>query len=68
MAKEIPPHAELLDEHIQMIKEALVEVGKFGQVIIMVENGKIRFMKVEQSYDALKWQPGAISGDKQREE
>ena len=50
----------LLPDHIQMIDEALVSLGEFGEVRLVVEKGRLRFLVTQKSYDMLKWQPGTI--------
>lgn len=44
-------------EQVKMIDEALGMVGDFGVVHLKVEKGRLRFLCVEQSFDALKWKP-----------
>ncbi|MEW6718383.1 MAG: hypothetical protein AB1345_12900 [Chloroflexota bacterium] len=47
-----------LDEkQIEMIDEALTSLGNFGEVRLVVERGRIRFVVTQKSFDALKWQP-----------
>ncbi len=50
----------LLPDHIKMIDEALVSLGEFGEVRLVVEKGRLRFLVTQKSYDMLKWQPGTI--------
>ena len=45
---------------IKMIDEALDAVGPYGEVQLIVEKGRLRFVVTKNSHDALKWQPGAI--------
>ena len=51
----------LQDEQIAMIDEALASLGEFGEVRLVVEKGRLRFLITQQSFDALKWQPGVLS-------
>ena len=53
----------LLPGHIQMIDEALRSLGEFGEVRLVVERGRLRFLVTQKSYDTLKWQPGIIIKD-----
>lgn len=46
---------------IAMIDEALASLGEFGEVRLVVEKGRLRFLITQQSFDALKWQPGSIN-------
>ena len=46
--------------HIQMIDEALFSLGDFGEVRLVVEKGRLRFLVTQVSYDAFKWQPGVF--------
>jgi len=41
-----------------MIDEALVTVGEFGEVHLVVNKGCLRFIITQKSYDALKYRPG----------
>ncbi len=50
----------LTSEQIAMIDEALRTLGDFGEVRLVVEKGRLRFLITQKSYDALKWRPGAI--------
>ena len=45
---------------IAMVDEALSTVGEYGEVRLIVEKGRLRFLVTQQSHDALKWQPGSI--------
>jgi len=51
----------LRPEQVTMIDEALTKLGQFGEVRLIVEKGRLRFLVVQQSIDALKWKPGAVS-------
>ena len=50
----------LLSRHIQMIDEALCSLGEFGEVRLVVEKSRLRFIVTQKSYDTLKWQPGVF--------
>jgi len=60
--KEADPNGYkfLTKEHIAMIDEALQALGSFGEVRLVVEKGRLRFIVTQKSYDALKWRPGEI--------
>jgi hypothetical protein len=45
---------------IRMIDEALGQVGEFGQVHLVVERGRLRFLVTEKSIDVFKWKPGGL--------
>jgi hypothetical protein len=53
----------LLPRHIQMIDEALCSLGEYGEVRLVVEKGRLRFLVTQKSYDALKWYPGILVKD-----
>ena len=53
----------LSPKHIQMIDEALLSLGGFGEVRLVVEKGRLRFLVTQKSYDTYKWQPGVIVRD-----
>jgi len=44
----------LKPEHLAMIDEALETVGEYGQVRLVVEKGRLRFLVLEKSLDVLK--------------
>ena len=46
---------------LSMIDEALGAVGEYGEVRLIVEKGRLRFLVTQKSFDALKWQPGVLS-------
>jgi hypothetical protein len=55
---------KILDfEQVSMVDEALNQVGEYGEVRLIVEKGRLRFVVTQKSYDALKWQPGITSGE-----
>jgi hypothetical protein len=43
-----------------MIDEALSALGDYGELRLIVEKGRLRFLVTQKSFDALKWQPGAL--------
>lgn len=45
---------------ISMIDEALASLGDFGEVRLVVQKGRLRFLVTQKSYDALQWQPGSV--------
>lgn len=53
----------LRQEQVLMIDEALHAMGTFGEVRLIVEKGRLRFLVMQKSIDALKWEPGSISGE-----
>lgn len=60
---EINPNRLLsfLDKRqVVMIDEALAALGEYGEVRLIVEKGRLRFIVTQKSFDALKWQPGYI--------
>ncbi|NMC11505.1 MAG: hypothetical protein GYA34_01330 [Chloroflexi bacterium] len=47
-------------KQIFMIDEALNSIGEFGEVRLVVEKGRLRFLITNKSFDVLKWQPGSL--------
>jgi hypothetical protein len=45
---------------VNRIDEALQKVGEFGEVRLVVEHGRLRFLVIEKSFDVLKWTPGSL--------
>jgi hypothetical protein len=45
---------------ITMIDEALNSIGEFGEVRLVVEKGRLRFLVTNKSFDVLKYQPGNL--------
>jgi hypothetical protein len=43
-----------------MIDEALAALGDYGEVRLVVEKGRLRYLITQKSFDALKWQPGSF--------
>ena len=50
----------LKPSQISMIDEALDKLGEFGEVRLVVERGRLRFLVTEKSFDVLKWKPGSL--------
>ncbi len=50
----------LQPHQIAMIDEALRSLGEFGEVRLIVEKGRLRFVVTQRSFDALKWEPGSL--------
>ena len=50
----------LNQRQIAMIDEALSVLGEFGEIRLIVEKGRLRFIVTQKSIDALKWQPGYL--------
>ncbi|UCF26999.1 MAG: hypothetical protein JSW42_10150, partial [Chloroflexota bacterium] len=42
---------------VTMIDEALSALGDYGELRLIVEKGRLRFIVTQKSFDALKWQP-----------
>jgi hypothetical protein len=57
---ELPPVKFLKPNQIAMIDEALISLGEYGELRLVVEKGCLRFLVTHKSFDALKWTPGAI--------
>lgn len=51
----------LKPQQIQMIDEALNAVGEYGEVHLVLEKGRLRFVITQKSSDVLKWQPGIFA-------
>jgi hypothetical protein len=62
IGKVNPDHLmSFLDKRqVVMIDEALTALGEYGEVRLIVEKGRLRFIVTQKSFDALKWQPGFI--------
>jgi hypothetical protein len=53
-------HSLRLDQ-IEMIAEALAAAGDYGVVSLVVEKGRLRFVRVERSLDVNKYEPGHLA-------
>lgn len=53
----------LTPRQVQMIDEALASLDEYGEVRLIVEKRRLRFLVTQKSFDALKWQPGSIGED-----
>lgn len=51
----------LQPRQIAMIDEALHSLGEYGEVRLIVEKGRLRFLVQQKSFDTLKWQPGSLT-------
>jgi hypothetical protein len=45
---------------VKMIDEALSALGDYGELRLVVEKGRLRFIVTQKSFDALKWQPDTM--------
>ena len=52
--------AFLDDSQVRMIDEALSTLGAYGEIRLVVEKGRLRFVITQKSLDALKWEPGSF--------
>ena len=50
----------LKPEQLAMIEDALRNLGEYGEVRLVVEKGRLRFIVTQKSYDVLKWQAGEL--------
>jgi hypothetical protein len=50
----------LNSRQVAMIDEALSALGEFGEIRLIVEKGRLRFLITQKSLDTLKWQPGSF--------
>lgn len=50
----------LAPNQVMMIDEALATLGDYGEVRLIIEKGRLRFLVTQKSHDALKWQPGSL--------
>jgi hypothetical protein len=57
---EVYPLKFIEVQQVGMIDEAIGSVGEYGEVRLIVEKGRLRFLITQKSYDALKWRPGEL--------
>ncbi len=43
-----------------MIDAALADLGEYGELHLVIEKGRLRFLIVQKSIDALKWQSAEV--------
>ena len=58
--KSNPILSFLNQRQVSMIDEALSALGDYGELRLVVERGRLRFIVTQKSFDALKWQPGTL--------
>jgi hypothetical protein len=58
---ELPPGRFLTPRQVAMIDEALCSLGEYGELRLVIEKGRLRFLITNKSFDALKWTPGSLS-------
>jgi hypothetical protein len=58
--KDSPILSFLDQRQVKMIDEALSALGDYGELRLIVEKGRLRFIVTQKSFDALKWQPGTM--------
>jgi hypothetical protein len=52
---KLPRLRFLRPEQLTMIDEALGGLGEYGEVRLVVEKGRLRFIVTQKSYDVMKW-------------
>lgn len=52
----------LTPNQVAMIDEALSSLGDYGELRLVVEKGRLRFVVTHRSFDVSKWTPGTIQG------
>ena len=57
----------LLPQQVEMIDEALSTLDEFGEVRLVVEKGRLRFVVTQKSFDAHKWKPGSLGTEQDQE-
>lgn len=45
-------------DEVTMIDEALDELGEYGEVRLIIQKRRLRFVVTQKSYDAIKWRQG----------
>ncbi|HLE15262.1 MAG TPA: hypothetical protein VI776_10975 [Anaerolineales bacterium] len=50
----------LSPDQVFMIDEALKVLGEYGELRLIIEKGRLRFLVTQKSIDALKWRPGLL--------
>ena len=58
-----PDIANLSRKDILMIDEAISSIGEFGEVRLVVEKGRLRYIVIQKSHDALKYEAGDFQLD-----
>jgi hypothetical protein len=59
----VPRLKHLKARDVHMIDDALAQVGDFGEVHLVVERGRLRFLVTEKSIDVLKWDSNSLDRD-----
>jgi len=54
------PARQLQSDQIALIEEALASVGEYGEVRLVVEKGRLRFLVLQKSLDVLKESAGRV--------
>jgi hypothetical protein len=54
--EKLPRLRFLKPEQLTMIDKALDDLGEYGEVRLVVEKGRLRFIVTQKSYDVMKWQ------------
>lgn len=47
---------------VLMVDEALSSLGEYGEVRLVIEKGRLRFLITNRSFDVLTWCPGTSLG------
>jgi hypothetical protein len=63
LPEEHQPRRHLTPQQIQMIEEALCSLGDYGELRLIIEKGRLRFITTQKSFDTQKWKPGSLVKD-----
>jgi hypothetical protein len=50
----------LKPDQVAMIDDAICALGEYGEVRLVIDKGRLRFIIMQKSYDAQKWRCGSI--------
>lgn len=53
----------LTPQQVAMIEEALGSLGEYGELRLIIEKGRLRYIVTQKSFDAMKWTPGVLTGE-----
>jgi len=61
-------NSRLTRNQIAMIEEAIAVVGDFGEIHLVVNNGRLHYITAQKSFNARNYRPGMITAEFDRGE
>ena len=62
------PKTRLTSSQIAMIEEAIAVIGDYGEIHLVVNQGRLQYITTQKSFNARNYSPGMITAEFDRDE